>query len=301
MRYLTLGGSVAAVLLAATACGGDGSATTAQPSDCDDGPELTVTDTGSTPRHAMELAPTVGDSVALDMRMEMGVDAQVDGESAPTQSVPAMTIGMTLEVDDVREDEIELSFVYDRAEVEGDDYTVQSMLESMVDSSGTLVTTRSGAFVDGDFQAAEGMDPAISSMTDQLDQQLAEMSIPLPTEPVGIGAEWEVATSLELNGVAFCNFYTYKLVEFDGDSYELETETEQEPIGGTIQTAGASIEVVGGEGHSSGRTRGSLSLPIAVSGTIEGTSGMDMEVDQGGDEVDQEVDTTIEVEISERR
>lgn len=300
MRYLTTGVSLAAVFLAAAACGGDGSSDLAAASDCEGGPEVEVTDTGSAPRQPMELAPTVGDSVAMDMRIDMEIDAQVDGETAPMQPIPPMQVGMQVTVDDVSEDEVEMSFVYDQVRVDGDP-TVQDVLETIVDSSGTIVTTRNGVFVDGDFEAAPGMDPTMAAMVDQLEQQLADLTIPLPAEPVGPGAEWEVTSSLELSGVAFCNSYTYRLAEFDGNSYELETELEQRPVeGGVIETAGASIEVVDGSGHATGTISGSLSLPIAVSASLQADSDMEQSVEAGGDEMTQEISTSIAMELAER-
>jgi hypothetical protein len=297
VRYLTTSASLAAVLLAATACGGDGDL--ADASECDGGPEVKVSDAGSEPRRMMELAPTVGDSVALDMRMDMEIDATVDGESAPTQPIPPIELGMRMTVEDVSEDEIELSFVYDQVHV--DDPTLQGTLSTIVDSSGTIVTTRNGAYVDGEFEAAPGMDPAMAATADQLEQQLADMTIPLPSEPVGTGAEWEVESSLELNGVAFCNSYTYRLVEFDGDSYKLETDMEQRPVeGSAVETAGATVEVVDGSGHATGTSSGSLSLPIAVTASVQADSDMEMSVEAGGDEVTQEVSTSIAMELDER-
>lgn len=299
MRYLTTSASLAAVFLAAAACGDD-SGSLADPAECAGTPEVSVNDAGAKPRRAMELSPTVGDSMALDMRMEMGIEASVDGETAPTQDVPPMHLGMLMTVEDVSEDEIEMSFVYDQARVEGGDPTLQDALSSIVDSSGTVVTTRKGVFVDGDFEAAPGLDPALAATTDQLERQMADLTIPFPDEPVGPGAEWEVASSVELNGLSFCNFYTYRLVEFDGDSYEMEADMEQKPAGGTTETQGATIELVDGSGNASGTYSGSLSRPIAVSGSVEATSDMEMSVSQGGDEMTQEVGTTIEVEISPR-
>jgi hypothetical protein len=304
VRHLTASASLVAVLLASVACGDDdassngGSPTGTE--ECAASPEVTVTDAGSTPRRAMELAPTAGDSIALDLRLAMDIEARVDGQTAPTQPVPPMHLGMRMTVEDVQEDEITMSFVYDDARVEGGDPSMQSVLSSIVDSSGTLVTTRNGVFVDGEFEPAAGIDPSMAGTTEQLEQQMADLTIPLPSEPVGPDATWTVSNSLELNGIAFCNSYTYRLVEFDGDSYELETEFEQRPVGGTTETAGATVEVVDGVGHGTGSYSGSLSLPIAVTGSAEASSEMEMAVEQGGAESTQEVDTTVDIQLTRR-
>ncbi|NED96183.1 hypothetical protein G1H11_12770 [Phytoactinopolyspora alkaliphila] len=253
----------------------------------------------------MELAPEPGAKASLDMSMTMGFTIRIDGDSVPVAALPPMLMGMEITVDEVTDDAVAMSFVYDKAEagsggpVMSGMQEVQEMLDTLVGVSGTITTTRSGAYIDGAVDLA-GLDPAMSGAMDQLEQQLADLAVPLPTEPVGVDAEWEVVSSIESGGITFCNVASYTLAEFDGDSYELDVEVTQNAIPAEFTEGGVPIELKAGTGSLNGRSGGSLSLPVAVSATTEGTSTMTMEVDQHGSTVTQEVVVDVEVEISPR-
>ncbi|AYY12144.1 hypothetical protein EF847_04910 [Actinobacteria bacterium YIM 96077] len=296
MRDITGYFSSAVLVLVLAACDDDPAVSA---DDCAGPPEVTVTEPGAEPHEIMEHSPTAGDTATLDMRTTTEISAEVDGDRVPASPVPPMLLGMELTVDEVGDDEIAMSFVYDYGETPGGDPAVQRVLDSLVGVSGSVTTTRSGAFVDGGIDEGD-LDPAMSEMVDQLEQQLAQLTIPLPAEPVGVGAAWEAASSVEIDGVTTCNFTTYRLAEFDGDDYELEVGIDQQIVPATVQEGSASVEIIEGEGHGTGRNGGSLSLPIAVSGTSEATTRMRMNVEQGGTEQEQELTVDVELEISPR-
>ncbi|NEE01602.1 hypothetical protein [Phytoactinopolyspora halotolerans] len=297
MRTIVGTATLTAALLTLAACGDDDSATIS-PEDCDGPPQVTVTDAGSEPRDVMEMSPTAGDTVALDMQMEMSSEVRVDGDSMPSGSVPVMTIGMETTVDEVTDDEIRMSFVYDRVDA-GDDAATAGLFEPMVGMSGTLTTTRNGAFIDGEVDA-DGLDPVMSEAVGQFEQMLADMTVPFPTEPVGAGAEWDMVSSVETSGLTLCNTATYHLVEFDGDAYELDVEVSQQALPGTLDEGGVTAELAEFEASGTGNHRGNLSFPLAVSGSSNVTTEMEMKLEQDGTEHTQEMTMSITTEIAPR-
>ncbi len=267
---------------------------------CADGPpEAVVTDPGDEPRAPMEASPTAGDTTAVDMTMTTDSATTVDGEEVPAMPIPPLTMGMVVTIDAVTDDEITMTVVYDRVGFEGGDPAAQEVLDSVVGLTGTVTTTRSGAFVDGGFDAS-GLDPTLAPTIQQLESQLANISVPLPTEPVGIGATWDVATAVDSQGFTFCNTVSYTLTSFDGDAYELGVETAQRAEPATIEQDGASIELIEGSGSGSGTTAGRLSLPVAVTGSSDTTTSIEMAVDDGSTQQTLDMEMAIEMEISPR-
>ncbi|WP_116952645.1 DUF6263 family protein [Jiangella endophytica] len=267
---------------------------------CADGPpEATVTGAGDEPRTLMELAPTAGDSAAVDMRMTMGTEISVDGQEQPSTPTPPMVMGMALTIDDVTDDEITMTVTYDRVEVEGGDPATQGLLDTMVGVTGTVTTTRSGAFVDGAMDLT-GLDPTLAATMQQLDSQLANLTVPLPTEPVGLGATWDVATAVDSQGFTFCNTFSYTLTSFDGDAYELAVEMVQQAEPTTIEQGGASVELVEASGSGSGTSAGRLSFPVALAGSSDTGTFIAMAAGDGTDEQTMELDMDIQMEISTR-
>lgn len=297
MRALAALTTTAMALAALTACGNDASGSDV---DCADAPEVTVTDTGSEPRTELRLSPKQGDTVELDMEMDMTMSVRADGSSVPTGDVPTITMGMAAQVESVTDDEIEMSFEYDTVDAGGDP-TVESTLRTIVGTSGTITTDANGVYVDGDIEPAPGMDPTMESTLQQLEQQFANVTVPLPGEAVGTGAVWEVETPIEVNGLETCNTYTYTLDQLDGSAYTLDVEMDQQMASGTIEQNGVEAELVEGSSSGTGTTSGNLDLPLAVSGTSSVDSSTTMEVDQGGDTQEIESDIGIDLTIGERR
>ncbi|PZF79425.1 hypothetical protein [Jiangella anatolica] len=323
MRRITGCLPLAAALLVLAACGDDGggeagstTSATAEPSSeasaeptgepadaepaCAAGePELTVTEAGAEPLTVMELAPSAGDTVALDMRVSMEGTTAIDGGPPQSAPIPAMLMGFQATVDEVTDDEIAMSFVYDKAEMESEDPAVAQSLAPIVGMTGTITTTRNGAFVDGAVDTS-GLSPELMQAMGELDAQLEQLTVPLPVDPVGVGAVWTVSTGIDVNGILYCSDVTYHLTEFDGDAYTLETEVTQEAQPTTIEDATGSLEVIEGTGSGSGTSSGSLSFPVAVSGASAITTHLALEMSNGTDGGELVTDLTLGLEISPR-
>ncbi len=270
---------LAAAVLAMAGCGADDDTTESSAAECDGPLQVTVNEPGDAPREVIELAPKVGDTTKVESRMQMNTTLQADGQDVPTQPIPSITIGLLATVDDVGADEITTSFTFNRAELDGGGQAQQRMADSLVGVSGDITTTRHGAYVDESINSS-GIDQRMAPMFEQLEQQMADMTVPFPTEPVGVGAEWEVTTSIDAGGITSCYHYTYRLAQFDGEAYELDIDGVQEITPTTLEEDEASIEVISGSGSFTGSNKGNTNFPLAVNGNIHGQTEVEMATDQ---------------------
>ncbi|UPK73666.1 DUF6263 family protein [Nocardioidaceae bacterium SCSIO 66511] len=298
MRASAFAATAALALTALTACtnavGGG-----ADDFDCAESPTVSVDDNGSGPKSELRFTPKEGDKLALDMDMDMSMSVRADGSSVPTGDIPTITMGMTTKIERVTDDEIETSFEYDKVDAGGDP-TVESTLQTLVGTSGSITTDLNGVYRDASIDPAPGLDPTMETTLEQLEQQLANMTVPLPDEPVGEGADWEVETPIELNGLRTCNTYKYTLDELDGSEYTLDVEINQQMAPGPIEQNGVEAELVDGSSAGGGTMSGSLELPLAVSGSTNVDSSTKMEVEQGDDSQEVESDVGVDVTINER-
>ena len=298
MRTLAATTLTTLALTSLVACGNGNE--TAADLGCGDGPEVEVTETGSEPLKELKLSPQQGDSIALDTEMDMSMSIRADGSTVPTGSIPTMTLGMAATVESVSDDEIEMSFDYDKVSVDGDDPTIERKLQTLVGTSGTITTDANGVYLDGDVQPAAGLDNDMQNVLVQVEEQFANLTAPLPGEAVGVGAEWEVTSPIELNGLEACNTYTYTLSELDGSEYALDIEIDQEMASGTVEQAGAEAKLIEGSTTGTGSTRGDLSMPLALTGTNEVDSSTSMEVEQGDDTQEIETDVGMKMTVTTR-
>jgi len=170
MRTLAATALTTLALTSLVACGNDSK--TAADLGCGDDPQIKITETGSKPLEKLELAPQEGESIELDTTMDMTVSVRADGSTVPTDSIPSMTLGMTATVESVTDDEIGMSFEYDKVSVDGDDQ-VESKLEGLIGTTGTITTDTTGAYVDGTIEPAPGMDTQMEGVLEQFEQHAA--------------------------------------------------------------------------------------------------------------------------------
>lgn len=184
---------------------------------------------------------------------------------------------------------IECSFSYDEIDVEGSgklaDQVEDLLRENLIGVTGSIVSTDTGEYVDGEIDVPDDVDPSLRSMFSSLESQLSTMTASLPVEPVGVGATWRVATDATLNGIQTETVYQFKLVERTESGVALEATTtgsamDQEPeLPG--MPAGATVHLDSLELDGTGRTEIDLSrlMPVESASTTTGEIRMSIEVD----------------------
>lgn len=289
------------VLLALTflaGCGGsdDPSATstptsTASATNASDKSTVKVLDAGAEPREPIRLRFQEGDVQRTSLRMLTTTEMTMDGKSAPAFNAPPMVMGMRVKVEEVRPDGvIESSFGYDSVKVEGSGKTAEQLKEMLTDNllgvTGQLETTANGEFVDGDMDIPSGTDANMRAMLKSIESQMSSMVVPLPTEDVGIGAVWTVATETEINGIESNNVYRFKLIGRSADRLVLETTTtgsapEQDPdLPG--MPSGSTVHLDRMVLSGSGRTEMDLTRLLPVSSTASMRTDVKMTITENG-------------------
>lgn len=253
-------------------------ATTGAP---DDGrPQVQLLDAGTEPRYPMRIDPEEGQETTLEMRMDTQLGLTVDGQPQPTGAIPTMVMTMHALVDAVTDDTVSTVVTYQDARAEGDDTAeLQAVLDTIVGLSGTVTTTRTGAFVEGSIAPSGDVDPSIAPLLQSMDQQLASLAVPMPEEDLGVGARWTTTMSLDVGVALVETVATYTLNAFDGTAYALDVEIDQQYVPGTGQPG---VRLVEGSGAGSGTSSGSLQFPFAVEGTATNEGLVVFEVTQGG-------------------
>jgi len=94
-------------------------------------------------------------------------------------------------------------------------------------------------------------------------EQVDNMTVPVPTEPLGIGATWSDTISFELQDIVTTADITYVLTEIDGDRYTLEVTQEQTQSGPFI---------VSSSGSFSGTIEGDVTEPLPLRSVVSGQS-----------------------------
>ena len=145
---------------------------------------------------------------------------------------------------------------------------------SLVGVTGTTWLTRSGTALRTEFEIADDVPPAMSSMLQELGNQASRMSVPYPDQEVGPGARWEATTEIEVNGIALEQVAKYSLKSFDGDGFRVAIEIQQHFL---PESAAVGVELVSGEGAMTGMIRGSMETLMPLRSTVRGATALVIE------------------------
>jgi hypothetical protein len=269
-----------------------------------DGPVVEVIDTGDGPRRELRLQPEVGSKVSATMNMGMQFDTVVDDEPVPTQDIPTMRMEMSMGIDDATPERIDSTFEYGDVSVgAGADPAVAANVERAMAGfkgvQGTLSTTSNGQLLEADIQTPPDLDPTLASLTSQMEDQFRSLTVPFPSEPLGLGAKWTVDSALDISGVISQLHSTYTLQDLRGKHYVLQTEVDQTIEEGEIE--GAEGEIKEGQSTGFGRIEGSLDNPFPVLSEATTNSSTTIEVPaEEGDPQELEQDIAIDLRFRSR-
>ncbi|MFW5879080.1 MAG: hypothetical protein ACOCVR_04595 [Myxococcota bacterium] len=99
-------------------------------------------------------------------------------------------------------------------------------LSSVAELEGRVWLDDRGVLRDVDFFGREEEGQA-GQLTSEIEHSVRSMTMPLPEEPVGIGARWEVVQTVTLNELTFEQRTEMTLREREGDRLVVETEVSQ--------------------------------------------------------------------------
>ena len=241
---------VIAAVLASTPvlAGGVGVAQTAAPT-----PTVELLAPGKAPQEPLRLAPSAGASQRSTMTVDFAIQ-QSGVSSAGVKPPPVRATVQTTLQGTTPEGNLQVAFSYPSFDVlRGGDASaserqrIEQAFKGLTGLSGQLTITPQGVLVDSSLNVPSGLDPSVSSLVTQLGDQLRTLSIPFPTDAVGVGGRWRATTQLSLNGIEAQQVYEYTLRKRTGSKLVIGVTGTQTADRQTVQlpnvASGAQLEV----------------------------------------------------------
>ncbi len=216
-------GLISALLISLSACGGKSSPELPPASEFPAAGEAAKTIVRSAGENARALRYTAkaGDKNAADMDVDMslnggGVDMgfkiQLVAESAIDEVDDKGIFKQSMTISDAT-----VKLGGDLAKMGSDTSMFSDMMKGTkmafkMDSQGRVLEADMGAEAN----------PMMGQMQAGMDQAMQGGVVPFPTEPVGVGAQWEALTTVDMMGAKARMVASYKLVELNGDKGTLE-------------------------------------------------------------------------------
>jgi len=259
-------------------------------------PVIKVLDAGQEPREPLRVSVVAGQRETMVMTMTMGMDMNMGALGAvPKMDLPPIEMTMGIHVTSVSDTgDFRYEFSLDNVSVKDRPGLQPGMAEAMreamtgiVGLRGSSVISNRGEVREATFKIPDNMPAQVKQTMESMQQSIQQIAVPFPEEAVGIGAKWEVSSTLaQVGGITLSQVSNYELIERDGDLLTMTTSLTQDAprqvmkAPGMPATATATLESMKSTGG--GKTSFNLRNVVPVDGQMAMQMQMQMQIEAGG-------------------
>ena len=212
---------------------------------------VTLLESGAEPRTVLRYKFQANRTERMVMQTDMAMAIEIGSLKRPERQLPSTRMTMAIDSKEVSpEGELHYEFTLEQTEVvpnPGDNpltiNAIRKQMHTMLGVRGSATATSRGFSTDININIPRGAGPKVRQLIDDMKQSMTRMLAPLPDEPVGRGAVWQVTTPIETPAMKFTQVATYTLLEIQGDAVKLDVQItqsappqESRPIGGAPGT-----------------------------------------------------------------
>jgi hypothetical protein len=162
-------------------------------------PTVTLVEAGAEPRTELRYAPKAKQKERLRMLMDLKLVTQIDGQARGVV-VPRMQIDMNLQISSVAANgdiDYDLELMSAKAQPTKDVpaeamKALSAELKKVEGLKGHGTMDARGITKSFEIGVPKSIDPMVKQTLDQLSTAMQNIANPFPTEPVGVGAKWDV-------------------------------------------------------------------------------------------------------------
>jgi hypothetical protein len=211
---------------------------------------------GSEPRRVMRYEIAKGDKLAVELSIDVELDAS--GRGGP---LPTVILGTELVAEDILADKsmrvrATITSITAR-DVANSTLSASSMSEHMQLLRGTSLTGTllpDGGIRELHAEPSAKLPPALAQQLDTVSKSFQQISLPLPHLPIGNGAAWRQKHTIEQNGMKLFTVTTIVVTALDDRSITFTSTTSLGGPDQKITLQGHAIEMtsIGGVGNGKG-------------------------------------------------
>jgi hypothetical protein len=239
---------------------------------------------GTGPRQALRLNPKPGDKQTIILNAKVGIDTKM-GDQPPPFKLPSLTNTLDIPLDiTVKDVSNKGDITYEVAASDaggggepkpGAPQGARARKPAASEAKGVSATgtiSSHGFSKELEFKGPPNADPQIRVLMDLMKDVFGQLTVPLPEEPVGVGAKWEVKAPIQSHGIKVEQTANYELVSIEGDSFKIKGTTTQRAAGQKIDNPimpGTKVDLTKWSGKSSSELGLDANKVMASSGTME--------------------------------
>ncbi|TNF31220.1 MAG: hypothetical protein EP329_12690 [Deltaproteobacteria bacterium] len=241
-------------------------------------PTVTLLDAGVEPRTPLRLKLTAGAVEETTVAMRMGVEMTLDGQAVPRGAMPSARLDLRAKVDAVDGDKARWSVTITEARVDDSGGTPVAMLGQLKEGLAAVKgLTASGEVSDRGVTTLAGFagtapEGQMATLLEGFRESLVQLAVPLPEEPVGVGARWQVEQVVPQGGMRIRQTTVFDVVSVEGERVVARvTMTQAAEPGGEAPASlppGARLEAFSGSGTGDTTLALGRILPASSAATV---------------------------------
>jgi hypothetical protein len=244
---------------------------------------------GNEPKTPLRLHPKPGDKQTTTVTINTKTEVALAGNKMPETPSPAISITSETTAKSVSP-EGDISY-----ETVTTDAPAVPQLKGM-SATGTL--TSRGINKSIDVKMPSGLTPQLAQVADQIKEGYATAAQPLPEEPVGLGAKWEVKIPTKSGGISMLQTLTCELASLEGDKAVVKINYVQTAPNQKVQNPAmptVKMDLTHFNGSGSGESMLDLSKALPTQSTTDGQLDMTMTTGAGAQKQEITVKLTLNV------
>lgn len=264
------------------------------PSSSDAQNQIELLNAGAEPRQQLRFTPPANAKQTAQLTMAMDMEMTVGGQTQRKLKSPPIQLTMESQVTKVDANgDAHVNFSYSDANVVANGNippevadAMRSQLQKLVGVGGSMVVDTQGNTKQVDLNLPDTLDPNTKQMVAQMAGSLKQISSPVPVEAVGVGAKWQVPTSVMTNGMTVNQTATYELVDLKDNVATMQVSIKQQADAQKIAPPGlpadASMDLKSLDTQGNGKVTRALNQIMPISSTVAVRSNTEMSVKEPG-------------------
>lgn len=256
--------------------------------------QFSLLNAGIEPRQPLRFAPQAHEMQTTTMTLQTKVSMVAGGQVLPSMDAPAskMTFESTItQVDD--NGDIHYQMYCTGIEVADSPNAppqvrelLEAQLKNLVGAGGTFVMDNQGNVKESNFSLPDNADALMQEIFEQISQSFEQLSTPFPAEAVGLGAQWQIAQTMTVNGMQLTQNTIYELVSLQDHLATLKISLDQQAPSQQIAPPGlppgATVTLNSMQSQGEGQVQLRLDRLMPESGTMSMQSETDLKIFQEG-------------------
>jgi hypothetical protein len=208
--------------------------------------KLELLNPGIEPRRELRLRPAVNSKQTMTMTMGMSMGMTMGEMTIPKMALPKVVLKIDLNVTSVDPSgDIHYTFAYSDIKAIADKdtppellATMQKGFKSFVGYKGDVVVSNMGKLKSKNLIIPKNVDPMLKKTLEQLSKSMEQVSTPLPTQMLGVGAKWQVTNSVKVSNIQMNQLATYEVLKMDDRGITIRTKINQSAPSQNFQVPG---------------------------------------------------------------